>query len=401
MNSSEKALGFIKSGYSLINENSSIYKRFNSTIYRLLTLEYQDLEKLPLPYLRNSDLFFACLKSNSSLNYNYLNCKPRDFLTKFLSESICIVRDSDKIFKESVSTYIDYKSDQLLGELKALSIDSVDRFDDSEIVIYSKINHGYWEFFLNSYVSSPSGCRDLSASQYSNNWRKFGFHELLKLSFEENSVADNPVKIGVSLTAGEDTIERSYKKVLNDTSRGALIGLLSFLKSTECVTPLTNGTHPRNLVKNNKLNDFIDKINTGNDCIVLLVPQSLSGIILPSVSKPIYKVVVPAQVVHETAEIVLAFLMGAIEDLRTKYENISILSQAAVFSPIAAIMLNRIFGTKNVSFYDLGRVLDLSRPELYEKWPSLAKIAKNTVEIDKILQYEKEDQVSLLKGNTW
>ena len=358
-------------------------------------------------YLKNPDLFFSLLQYgvicdqtwDKKLLAAHKHSEPKDFLLELLSPleiSTNSIALNDRLRTSMQSQFCDNDEKLKLRADERLSIKDHTLVGQEKPTIYTKINHGYWEFALNSFVDLTGNgrYRDLSQSRHPDSWRDTGFHAALL-----DALFTHPAKtqIGVSLSAGERPFLQSISGELDPVARGALNGLLGFIDALETnyPVPFLEGSAPRDLFKERQYETFFaDQLNQ-YDAVLLVIPPTLRQLTFPQYGGDIFRLAIPGQVVHETYRVVLPTLLGSLEELKAKYQSVCVITQSAVFAPIAAIAIEQITNANddvnNVSFFDLGRVLDVVHPERLITYRSLAWVIETGLN-EKISNFIKLDE---------
>ena len=373
---------------------------------------HSSLAKVSRPaFLKHPDLFFPLLQLSlakggaweKSLLKQFNALEPALFKKLVLDESrkycgaIPLVEDR---LKESIVECFEKDDFEIqaysrqLFEVKSLSLSEL-----KPPYRFSKINHGYWEFLLNSYLQ-PSGqrdFRDLSVSPHPINWRDFGFHSALFSAFEgAHNSETHSLNMGVSLSAGDRPWDIELSRELSPVSRGAIIGLCGFMASLglDGNLQLCDGAAPRGLLQNAEYRTYFDHHLNQFDALLLLTPPPLKGLQFPKFQGDVYHFNIPVGLVHETYRVLLPTLAGLLQGLKSSHKSICVVTQSAVFAPLAALMIEACFTGEEISFVDLGRVLDFSKPDFALSVPSLASIMASG-NFDDLGEYMKYDA-----GNT-
>ena len=350
---------------------------------------------------QSPDLFYAMLQYGVVANFSWPSEKlrffktlePHEFVSKMLSsayKSFPYQDDTYEKLKKSVSKYTNICDESLKSSVANLfSVEAIDLASHSPM-LYAKVNHGYWEFLLNSVSDElDSAYRDLSSSSYPVSWRDSGFHMALfhafSLALSKQAYSEH-LKIGVGLSAGDEPFKKTMGSELSVSSRGALTGLCGFVDAfnfKESVK-LYEGTAPRDMIKNGDYKRFFSEELNQFDAVLMIVPPGLKSLELPSYMGEINVLPIPGQVVHETYRVLVPIVLGIVNRLRKSHRNLCVITQSAVLAPLLAIYITAFLNDekKNISFYDLGRVLDISRPDLVSNFPSLKWVVKSGLHHD-------------------
>ena len=386
---------------------------FTSSLFFGETLSYEGLEEKAFSYIkaigkhshwRNPDLFYSLLQygiyrefvwEQSELEY-IKGLNPHQSIAKMIEGCDFEKEYIDKVNQRLSKSLnkIEAEADEPLKEI-ASSLFSVaaTSFSNSEkSVIYTKVNHGYWEFLLNSFVSSLdySRYRDLSKSSYSQSWMNTGFHAVLFNAFEalfnkgENS---GRLKLGIGLSAGDKSYTESIKSGnLTPSTRGALVGLCGFIDALGRSGPieLFEGTAPRDMIKDRYYREFFDRDINNFKAVLLIVPPGLKSLKLSQYKGKVHTLVIPGQVVHETYRVLTPVIISTIRALRAEHGKVCVITQSAVLAPLIAIYTKNFLDEidDNIAFYDFGRILDIANPQLAVTYPSLSWVVKQGAHTD-------------------
>jgi len=357
-------------------------------------------------YLKNPDLFFALLQYGVICDQSWetrplddKSAEPKDLLVQIL-KTLTLSDRSDALngqLRNSVqSQFCDDDEELNQRAWQRISIQNQSLLGQNQPFLYTKINHGYWEFLLNSYVDvvNRDRYRDLSHSPHPASWRDTGFHVALL-----DALRTQPSKthVGVSLSAGDRPFSESLGSKIDPIARGALNGLLGFLDALDSSHSYTlfEGSAPRDLLKDRQYGTFFQDELNAYEAILLMVPPTLRSLNFPLYKGSVHRLAIPAQIVHETYRVVLPTLLGCLEQLRQRHQNVCVITQSAVFAPLAAIAIEQVANTHAklgaVSFFDLGRVLDVVRPDTLKNYASLAWVVRTGLD-EKLSSYIKLEQ---------
>lgn len=157
------------------------------------------------------------------------------------------------------------------------------------------------------------------------------------------------------------------------------MGMLSFIDSLGKLDPIVfeDGASPRRMLIDGELARFMDEhVHAANACLVV-GPDHLRRIAMPGFRGTLQFVATPRAYIHEEWRAVLPVMLGAIADLQARHGRVTVLAQGANFATMLAFGVDIALpppARSDVSFFDLGRVLDIADPEISGRWPSLARI---------------------------
>lgn len=390
----------------LKNNRSSLFYQFDQDDVDALKASAYEFTQMigKMSHVRNPDLFYAHFQYGVGNNFSwepdsltrFKGYDPKEFLSEIFKLSFQPNPEVEEINHRlglALSDSAALSDEQLkakAGQLFSVEDTSL-LVDPDQSILYTKINHGYWEFLLNSFVDiqSDGRFRDLSGMGYPESWRVSGFHAALFDAFESiaNELVDeSSLKIGVSLSAGDRPYEQTISSDFVQMSRGALAGLTGFIEALDFNQPirLFEGSAPRDMLKDNAYEDFFGVQLNSLDAVLLLIPPGLKGLEFPKYKGPTYTIVIPGQTVHETYRVSLPTVIGMVQRIKKKHRRVAIITQSAVLAPLVAIYIYLLFkgDSDNISFFDLGRILDVSRPELVANWPSLSWVVKSDLHIE-------------------
>lgn len=247
---------------------------------------------------------------------------------------------------------------------------------------YSKINHGYWEHFLSVRSeafperAAAGEYRELDRAGFEHRYALSGFDTALGAVLRRaiaDGVAEGPQRLAISFCAGESQHAAMMKRPLVPVSRAAMAGALAFFRATSSaeVIPLGDGAEAKGLLDERQVHQFVDDCAAQSDAILLVVPPHLARLRLAGFSGPTYTLQVPGRFVHESWRTVLPAYLGTIRRLQHRHRRLTVLTQAAVLSPVLGLTMGQVPGMLDaasvVRFFDLGRVLDLGAPEVVQK----------------------------------
>jgi hypothetical protein len=141
----------------------------------------------------------------------------------------------------------------------------------------------------------------------------------------------------------------------------------------------SEGSAPRDLLRDDGYRTFFEADLSQYEALLLMIPPPLKHLTFPAFEGAIHRLVIPGQVVHETYRVVVPAFLGLLEHVCTKHNSVCILTQSAVLAPLAAIMLELVADQLDatVSFFDLGRVLDVVHPDSIRSYPSLSWVTES------------------------
>jgi hypothetical protein len=267
------------------------------------------------------------------------------------------------------------------------------------------LNHGFWEFFFSAY--SPfekqdyisKNIRDRRETNRPKATHMSGFYEAFSSLVEDASIKQAEsvdLQFGIGIGAGDDSLAHMLESPLATVSRGALIGMLAFWDAFdfEQKPEFRDGCEPRDVLFEKKLPEFMQNhVYPAQACLVIS-PKHLKDIELPMFEGDVFHLSIPHVVVHQTWRSSLALVIGEIERLLTRYEKITVLMQGANFASMAALALEQVFNASERSrmkFFDLGRLLDVARPDICERYPSFKPLFEAPEMFDEIQAHLKCD----------
>lgn len=333
-------------------------------------------------YDANEDILYTIMTLCGSVND--VDCRASAIARMFdhIDVSRCFDNIRSEIYNETQfeknlrikAALFSEKQDE---ELKEKIVDKLEVCDNTLLslpadksVIYSKINHGYWEFMLSSYANEIDNLRyrkiDLQVIrrrvELSGLTQHLGYES--SKYFERVNI-NTMVSLDWGIANGEETFEHVIRRPFNPVTRGATAGLLSF---TETINPLLNsytvgdGTSPRALILKKEIEFFYEKFIRDSDACLFLVPPHLREITLTSYKGDIHKLILPETKLMQNWKVYVNFAVGCISQLLTTYKSLVVLSQGSTASPLLGLMLSRILPVdddKILRFFDVGQLLDI------------------------------------------
>lgn len=253
---------------------------------------------------------------------------------------------------------------------------------------FAKVNHGLWEFIRGAYdegrelrtqfreINIRYMLREARTSGLTQLWGRQVSRYIQLAGVQEQKSA---VSFSVSLTAGIESPAHSIRKDLNPVTRGAAIGMLSTfevaLPGSDKLT-LGDGGATRSLIIDRQLEAFFEKYIADTEACLFLVPPHLKMVDFVSYKGDVYKFLVPPTKVNNAWKVFVATFIGYLTKLSGKYRSISIVAQgASVVSAIGLLLaeMEDEFPDTKLRYFDLGRILDVTTPEVLQKQAWAAK----------------------------
>ncbi|MEW6989406.1 hypothetical protein AADZ91_01845 [Colwelliaceae bacterium 6441] len=415
-NQIETIVDMYQLGLSVISEdNHANDKCFYRTQHDKNKKMYKEVIKFIISdernsHLMNPDLFYLSfqlgLHNDFVENLSAFNTKfeytPQNFINTAVSVMPSLI-DSDEqeqVFSENYQS-LDLLTDEMLKEQAKLilKISDIELSNQSASTIFTKVNHGHWEFLLNSFldISDYNKYRDLTRKSYPISLKFCGFHSLFSQSFRYfmEPETNGRVKVAVGINAGERSLYSALEMPFTPCIRGALVGLLGFINTIKNTPEVSfyDGSATRDFLKNGEYKKFFKQSLSEYDALLLLVPPGLKGLSFPSFKGKVHHLIMPGQVVQELYRVLIPTVIGGITNLTKKHKKICILVQAAAFAPLLAYYIDAVFKPLGieVALFDLGRVFDVVKPELIEKTPSLKWTQDMFEEISECFELKPEN----------
>lgn len=376
-------ISYIKSGIKLYE---STYK-----IPEVNILE-ENFESLNQHHLRQPDKFFGeltkglsgdvgeptsnnpaeyCQSINTLNNKVFINSSDFDLIANNLKNMLCenmklAMELSWKELKEEVNRKFFFENKNIID------------FDASNDYYFVKVNHGFWEQITKVVLPMRYHHRlrdtideNLMNSMFFDSF----FIEKLFIQMYRNLIRQNEkenvlqgIDFAISFGAGDYSISEILNSKEDEIKRGSMVGAISFVNS---LIPkgrliLNDGAMMKSLCKGRLLDDFVAKANKNADAILFIVPPHLENIGMTKGEIPQYVLPIPRFNVHQLWPSISVAVFGVVYALLTKYDDIKIYSQCAVYAAILAFIIkdiknNLFYGSdKTVHFFDLGRVLDVA-----------------------------------------
>lgn len=249
-------------------------------------------------------------------------------------------------------------------------------------VFLAKVNHGYWEFVRGAYDDAREQrdqFRTINANHMIGHVRTSGITQFWGMQINRHLLPEKPrpsnsaVSLCVNLTVGTETLGQSLNKNLNPVTRGAAIGLMSMFEAAlPSLKQYTVGDSDttRSLISKKRLEEFFEKYIADAEACLFVIPPHLKMIDFANYKGDVYKFIVPPTKIHHTWKAVAATLLGYLLRMSKKYRTITILAQGAAFASLMALLIadmEEAFPMVKLRFIDLGRVLDVTTPEILQR----------------------------------
>lgn len=274
---------------------------------------------------------------------------------------------------------------RFVEDLKVHAVDMLS-LPVAQSLYFAKVNHGYWEYMLSAYDPAHSERgrfrradidlrkRRLRTSGVTSFWG----YVLSRMHGAETSRPGRDTVFCVSLTNGIVPTSASIQRELVPETRGAAVGLISFfeaLRLGQRRVPVGDGGATRRLILDGTLPEFHTRFVQDSSACIFVVPPHLARISLVDFKGATYRFVLPGKVVNETWKLVAASLVGYLKWVASKHSSITLLSQGASIGSLMALLIADLDVLKGVRvrYFDLGRVLDVAVPEVFQTQPWAAK----------------------------
>jgi hypothetical protein len=274
--------------------------------------------------------------------------------------------------------------------VERIVIEPQDRFayDPTADFWYFKINHGYWEQLYGIHgVAEPVTRRVKAPAAYREAYADSGFSLALESLIVRQARDDGRtlsfprLEFGVSLEAGNhdhETVLRRFPDqppALQTVALGTTIGLLGTFDTLfgERTLRFADGSFPKRAAVGGTLRETLTAFAQASDRVVFVVPPHLRGLRLRVPAIPQECLPVPGRTVHQCwAAALYATCRHVLARLRTD-DRVMVITQSAVFAALLGLFLrqakeNLLSGTKRISFFDLGQVIDSATPGAGGVW---------------------------------
>lgn len=343
-------------------------------------------------YSNNADVFYTylavLLDTRDTANWarllggNDVHANLRSSL-QFLDKGKDFDNQFERDLSANVARYSSLSDSEIQNEFSGKFIfDGKDLMDlpENESIFFSKVNHGYWEYMRAVYdipkqgqskfrsIELPSKVRRLRTSGVTQAW---GWQIAQYLSNLNIPDSKQKIALHVSLTPGTEHPLISINKPLNDVTRGAAVGLLSMFESVSSDGRpylVGDGSNTRDLIEKKQLMGFFEKYIVGTEACLFVTPPHLKDIDFVNYDGERYKFILPPTLINETWVSVTAALLGYLARLCEKHASITILTQGASIASLVSLLLAdmQVFRNTKIRFFDLGRVLDVTFPEMLQ-----------------------------------
>ncbi len=369
-----------------------------------------DLDKclnIDMSKISNIDMFYTKM----TILYGCTN--KIDELINESNDKVC----SNSEFEKKLSYHIDEFSTLSDKEIKLNLLNKLYVKDNvimdlptDKSIFYAKINHGYWEFMSDAYKSKPRDGRyrefdkKTIIKRVRNNDHTTYLAYMIKNHFTDNE--NNFKQLDFGIHNGSLKFEEAISKKFNIYTRGASVGILAMLKASVPLKDnflIGDGTAPRALMSNKKMEVFFDKFIFDTDACLFLVPPHLMNIDIVNYSGNVYKLIVPPAKIHENWKILATVLIGYLDKLASKHSSLVVFSQGSSISPLLSLLKSHIdFRKKNIllRFFDMGQALDVCAQGLTRDYPWLNQIKEDNVnEVKKVFKLKnKKNDFSIMSS---
>jgi hypothetical protein len=353
------------------------------------------LEKCPWKKtLSNPDRFFATLQLGFSTDFSWKNIDkqlpstPKEQMNLMLDYSYETLPQVDSKQNQYINATMEFgvlaDSDLKAVAKKQFRVVQEDLSIQRDSYIFTKLNHGFWEFFFSAYSDFSDAdyasrkIRDRRMTNRPQATYQSGFFEAFGALVSGTGIDagnESCLAFGIGIGAGAESFDDMLDSQLTEVSRGALMGMLSFWSSIDDTSNsvFRDGCEPRDVLFEGKLPQFMHNHVYGRDACLIISPSHLSKIELPEFTGELFHLSIPHVVVHQTWRVSLAIVLGQIDALLARYEKLTIIMQGANFATLAALALSQVLSLEEknrVKFFDLGRLLDVARPDICERYPS-------------------------------
>ncbi len=190
------------------------------------------------------------------------------------------------------------------------------------------------------------------------------------------------VEFGVNLKAGQESVKISLERgELTKVQKGAAVGMLALHRDFgKQIKIYRDGASPRRLVLGNKFGTFCRKFIEPSQDLLIIGPARLSESVFTGFKGQEHYLALPEGVVHETWKVSLLVTVGKIDQIIANSDKLCILVQSANFASMLCLYLPIIFDReqlKKITFFDLGRVLDVYDQGIISNYQSFSRVIKN------------------------
>jgi hypothetical protein len=406
-------LELIQYGYALIAKEELFHfndffcnKEIKHRLENIAELETQ-LLSLPKPrLLRRHDFLFASIQYALIHGFNALSTlyhaeEDDKALLAALTWGNEIITPAIGDYADSFASACRQHFEQTDGALKEafkaqINVEDKDIFELGRPSLYTKLNHGFWEFFLNSHIEITEEIADEKKLRYIANRerikgeRNSGFYIILQKLLTAFYTADKQsnlkkVEFSIGLSAGNVSCSKVLDKPLNNVARGALKGMLSFMESIPQSQGYiySDGVIPRNILVDGKLAQFSKQYILDSDICLIIAPAHLKDFKVKGFKGELSFLCLPSSSVHDSWCSVLAACLAQIEQACNEHKKVSVLVQGANFATLLTFAVAYLLNSEQLAklnLWDLGRVLDICNDDILKRFPSFDEIRKNKKE---------------------
>lgn len=317
----------------------------------------------------------------------------------FIEQALYKESEFEHELAASVKKYISLSDDEIRADFTAkfnVTRTNILSLPTDCPVYFAKANHGLWEFVRGAYDDARQErgeqFRDIDVRYLIRAARTSGLTQLWGRQIHQYllpkppSASKGTTSFCVSLTAGIEAPEQSIRKALNPVTRGAAIGLLSMF---ETALPsmdhyeVGDGAATRALISEKQIEEFFEKYVADSEACLFITPPHLRMIDFVNYKGDVHKFLVPPSKINDTWKTVVATILGYLQRISVKYRTITILAQGASIIPSLVLLIGEMeasFPMTRLRIFDLGRVLDVSTPEVLQKQAWAARFQDEYVE---------------------
>lgn len=323
-------------------------------VKELTERDLEDIDSFNIDVYKNDETYKEVVSFFKKEEESYYSLEPGEDVIDYIRKNIAFYSE---------------KSDSELIQFFFESFDFQENFDISKYgssnrMIISKNNHGFWEKAVISLVGFKSN--NLRSQNVGMLHSRLVESRVLPIIFMASNIAcqNDEILIMRSLSTGSSP----FSKILNQESeqldsirRGVLLGYLSSLPNrvVKEKTKIIDSYNLNKFYESGGFKKILDKQVTEKTAILFFAPHHISELSLnTSSSCDQYYLAISPSLAFQNWEIQITNFIVVIKELIKSYENIVVFFQGAALGPV----ISQYLDSKkewNVSFFDLGRLLDL------------------------------------------
>ena len=306
-------------------------------------------------------------------------CEPSEacqMLVEKFDQLFEIAPEEDQLYAR-IGELCRLEAADLVGEIKnriAIDLLNIDNVFDARTFVFTKINHGYWEY-LTCAARDHAGMPPLRKMRRNRLIERCRFTTLLasalrihgQLSFPgdfQNTASPNrKISFGLSFNNGDFPTSREIGLPLGPITQGAMTGSLGFFDTYigSRAYRFHDGGFGKMLFWSGELRSFLSRLRESSDAIAFIVPQHLQNIAMRDWYRYAETIVLPVQV-NQLWPVVLPYVAGRLLKILDGFSRLTVLVMIGPISTPIGILVDSIgasLRSAEIRYLDLGQVLNI------------------------------------------